>query len=194
MKVLGISPLDKDATVIIGVGNLVPLKGFQRVIPLLPALRSKYPDLVYLIVGGGATQGDMRGELEELARRHGVRENVRFCGRQPHSELKWFYGAADLFAQATEFEGWSNVFLEAMACGLPVVTTRVGGNAEVVASPAVGELVDWWDADEFGAAIGRGLAREWDREAIVAYARANSWDARIERLVAEFRRLARHPE
>jgi len=178
-----------DAAVLIGVGNLVPLKGFQRVIPLLTALRERYPKLVYLIVGGGASQGDMRPELEALAREHGVQDVVRFFGRQPHDELKWYYGAADLFAQATEFEGWSNVFLEAMACGLPVVTTRVGGNPEVVADPAVGELVDWWDPYAFQDAIDRGLARQWNREAIVAYARANTWGSRVERLVAEFEGL-----
>lgn len=178
-----------DAAVLIGVGNLVPLKGFQRVIPLLPALRERHPNLLYLIVGGGASQGDMRPELEALAREHGVHDIVRFFGRQPHDELKWYYGASDLFAQATEFEGWSNVFLEAMACGLPVVTTRVGGNPEVVADPAVGELVDWWDPYAFRDAIDRGLARQWDREAIVAYARANTWDRRVERLVEEFEGL-----
>jgi len=178
--------IEEDATVIIGVGNLVPLKGFQRVIPLLPALREKYPKLLYLIVGGGATQGDMRPELEALARSHGVDDIVRFCGRQPQEDLQWFYGASDLFAQATEFEGWCNVFLEAMACGLPVVTTRVGGNAEVVADPAVGELVDWWNADAFASAVLRGLERDWDREAIIAYARSNAWDRRVADLVAEF--------
>jgi teichuronic acid biosynthesis glycosyltransferase TuaC len=182
--------IGEDAKVLIGIGNLVPLKGFQRVIPLLPGLRRRYPGLVYLIVGGGATQGDMRGELEALARQHGVGDIVRFCGRQPQEQLKWFYGAADLFVLATEFEGWANVFLEAMACGLPVVTTRVGGNAEVVADPAVGTLVDFWQAEAFSAAIDEALARDWDRRAIVAYAQANSWDDRIVRLVEEFGRLS----
>src|SRR5690606_25304337 len=97
---------------------------------------------------------------------------------------------ADVFVLATEFEGWANVFLEAMACGLPVVTTRVGGNPEVVTDPAVGELVDWWRADEFGTAIDRALARSWDHEAIVAYAQANSWDDRVAKLVEEFEQMA----
>lgn len=179
-----------SARVLVGVGNLIPTKGFQRVIPLLPALRARHPGLVFLIVGGGASQGDLRGELEALAREHGVADAVRLCGRQPQETLKWYYGAADVFAQATEFEGWSNVLLEAMACGLPVVTTRVGGNAEVVADPAVGELVDWWDAEKFGDAVDRALARDWDRDAIIAYARANTWDARVERLVREFESIA----
>ena len=61
----------------------------------------------------------MRPELEALARRHGVGDIVRFCGPQPASELKWFYGAADVFALATEHEGWANVFLEASPSGRP---------------------------------------------------------------------------
>jgi glycosyltransferase involved in cell wall biosynthesis len=188
---LGLAP---DAKVIIGVGNLIPTKGFHRVIPLLPELRRRHPGLVYLIVGGGASQGDQRGELEALARQHGVADIVRFCGRQPQEALKWHYGAADVFAQATEFEGWSNVLLEAMACGLPVVTTRVGGNAEVVSDSALGELVDWWDPDAFRDAVDRALARDWDRERIIAFARSNEWEDRIRRLVDEFRQLTLRQE
>lgn len=178
-----------DAPVLIGVGNLIPSKGFHRVIALLPWLRERYPDLVYLIVGAGATQGDMRNLLEAQARECGVADAVRFCGRQLPNALRWFYGAADVFVLATEFEGWANVFLEAMACGLPVVSTRVGGNAEVVMEPATGELVEWWDAQAFADAIDRALARDWDRAAILAYARSQTWNERVERLVAEFARI-----
>jgi glycosyltransferase involved in cell wall biosynthesis len=180
--------------VLIGVGNLIPSKGFQRVIPLLPRLRQRHPGLVYLIVGGGATQGDLRASLEAQARECGVEDAVRFCGRLPQDELRWYYGAADVFVLATEFEGWANVFLEAMACGLPVVSTRVGGNSEVVVEPNTGELVDWWNADAFASAIERALVRKWDRCAIIAYARSNAWDERVERLVAEFTRLTGSPE
>ncbi len=178
-----------DAPVLIGVGNLVPSKGFQRVIALLPRLRERHPGLVYLIVGGGTTQGNLRVSLEAQARECGVADAVRLCGRQRQDELRWFYGAADVFVLATEFEGWANVFLEAMACGLPVVSTRVGGNAEVVREPDTGELVDWWDADAFVEAVERSLVRNWDRAAIVAYARANGWDRRVEQLVAEFAKI-----
>lgn len=181
---LGLAP---DAPVLIGVGNLVPSKGFQRVIKLLPRLREQHPDLVYLIVGGG----ELRAALEAQARDCGVADAVRFCGRQQQEDLRWFYGAADAFVLATEFEGWANVFLEAMACGLPVVTTRVGGNAEVIAEPVSGTLVDWWDEAAFAEAVHRALTRKWDRDAIVAYARSNGWDARVERLVAQFAQLTR---
>jgi glycosyltransferase involved in cell wall biosynthesis len=181
--------LDEHAKVLIGVGGLVPRKGFQRVIPLLAALRQRYPDLVYLIVGGETGDARMRVNLEALARRHGVEGMIRFCGAQPPAALKWFYGAADVFALATEHEGWANVFLEAMACGLPVVTTRVGGNAQVVADSTVGTIVDWWDAEAFRIALDAALSHDWDRDAIVSYARSNTWDNRVARLVEAFNRV-----
>lgn len=184
---LGIAP---EAKVLIGVGNLVPGKGFQRVIPLLPQLLQRHPGLVYLIVGAGASQGDLRGFLEAQARKYGVSDVVRFCGRREPDELRWYYGASDVFVLATEFEGWANVLLEAMACGLPVVTTRVGGNSEVVRVPETGELVEWWNPVAFLDAIDRALARTWDRNAILAYARSNQWDERVERLVSAFAQLS----
>jgi len=182
--------LAADAKVLIGVANLIESKGFQRVIPLLPALRALYPGLVYLIVGADGAQGKLRPWLEALAREFGVSDIVRFCGAHPQKELRWFYGAADLFVLATEFEGWANVYLEAMACGLPVVTTRVGGNEEVVREPDTGVLVDWWNPQRFADAIEHGLEHPWDRGAIVDYARANAWDQRIDQLVREFTRIS----
>jgi len=175
------------AKVLIGVGGLIERKGFHRIIPLLKGLRTRIRGLLYLVVGGGATQGDMRGQLERLARDEGVADLVTFCGPQLPEDLKWFYGASDVFALATAHEGWANVFLEAMACGLPVITTRVGGNAEVVCDPAFGTLVDWWDPAAFARALEDALARPWDREAIMAYARRNAWDQRVAVLVDTFR-------
>ncbi len=183
---LGVAP---DAPVIIGVGGLIERKGFHRVIPLIPALRRKHPGLVFLIVGGGTTQADMSAQLAALTAEHGVQDSVRLCGAQLPEDLKWFYGAADAFVLATSHEGWANVFLEAMACGLPVITTRVGGNAQVVPSEDVGMLVDYWDPGAFADAIDRGLSKAWDRERIVAYARSNTWDERVDRLVARFEEI-----
>ena len=71
------------------------------------------------------------------------------------------------------------MFLEAMACGLPVVTTRVGGNGEVVPSSDLGELVEFGDESALRDAIARALRRSWDRDAIVRHARNNGWDQRI---------------
>jgi len=87
-------------------------------------------------------------------------------------------------------EGWANVLLEAMACGLPVVATDVGGNAEVVRSRALGTVVPFGDAAALETALDDALARHrdgaWDTGAIRRYAADNAWPRRIERLVSAF--------
>jgi teichuronic acid biosynthesis glycosyltransferase TuaC len=178
--------LGSDAKVIISVGGLVERKGFHRIIPLLPRIRQQFPNLIFLIVGGGTTQDDMTGKLRSLAQEHGVIDIVKFCGSQAPEKLKWFYGAADVFALATSHEGWANVFLESMACGLPVITTEVGGNAEVVTNSGLGTLVPYFDEDKFCDALISGLRKDWDRETIIAYAKSNTWDDRVAAVLDTF--------
>ena len=72
---------------------------------------------LYLIVGGGSNKGDMEEHLKRLAQNKGIADSVRFCGRQTPEDLMWYYGAADVQVMATEYEGWSHVLLEAIACG-----------------------------------------------------------------------------
>jgi glycosyltransferase involved in cell wall biosynthesis len=188
---LGIAP---GAPVLISVGGLVERKGFHRVIEQMPALRLRWPDLVYLVVGGPSPEGDMTRELQAQVRRLGCEEAVRFCGSVAPADLHVHLSAADVFVLATRNEGWANVFLEAMACGLPVVTTDVGGNAEVVSSPTLGAIIDFGDEDALREAISQAIQRTWDREVIVSYARSNQWTERVETLVGEFRAIRREVE
>jgi glycosyltransferase involved in cell wall biosynthesis len=76
---------------------------------------------------------------------------------------------------------------EALACGLPVVTTRVGGNPEVVRHGVDGLLVPFWDARAFGDAVLQALETEWDRTAIAARAAERRWERTAEAVVDEFR-------
>jgi glycosyltransferase involved in cell wall biosynthesis len=176
--------------VLVTVGGLCERKGFHRVIEVLPALRERFPDLLYLVVGGASPEGDWSARLRAQVAELGLSGQVRFLGPVAPDALRWPLSAADVFALATRNEGWANVFLEAMACGLPVVTTDVGGNAEVVASPALGRLVPFGDAPALADALGEALAADWDRTAIRDWACANSWDQRVATLVREFRELA----
>lgn len=189
-RALGIPP---NARVLITVGGLVERKGFHRVIECIEELRQRFPTLQYLVVGGASPEGDWSARLRDQVAALGLQEAVRFLGPIPPAELRTPLSAADVFVLSTRNEGWANVLLEAMACGLPVVTTDVGGNAEVVSSPALGTLVPFGDRTALTAALVRALERTWDREAILAHARRNAWDARVEVLVEEFRALAARP-
>ena len=178
--------LPLDATVLVSVGALVERKGMHRVIECLPALRQRHPGLHYLIVGSGGPEGDNRAELEAQAARLSLAGQVHFLGAIPPDDLKWVLSAADVFVLATRNEGWANVFLEAMACGLPVITTDVGGNAEVVCRDELGSIVPFGDAAALLQALDVALNKQWDRAAILQYAQAHQWDKRVAQLLRAY--------
>ncbi|MHB1402060.1 MAG: glycosyltransferase [Thiobacillus sp.] len=177
------------AKVLISVGGLVERKGMHRVIEVLPALLTHHPDLHYLIVGGASPEGDNRAELTAQVARLGLADRVHFLGTLPSDELKWPLSAADVFVLATRNEGWANVFLEAMACGLPVISTDVGGNAEVVCREELGSIVPFGDSAALQQALDAALDKDWDRAAILDYARDNHWDKRVAQLLRAYEPL-----
>lgn len=181
--------LSLDAPVLIGVGGLVERKGFHRVLDVLPALVERFPALVYLIVGGPSAEGNNRAELEAQVVRLGLENHVRFLGTRKPEELSDVLSAADVFVLATRNEGWANVFLEAMACGLPVVTTDVGGNKEVVCRSELGTIVPFGDSDALLDALSTALASHWDAALIRTHAENNAWDERVARLLKKFLQL-----
>ncbi len=183
--------LPADAQVLVSVGALVERKGMHRVIDCLPALIERHARLHYVIVGGASPEGDNRAELDVQVARLGLAGRVHFLGALPPDDLKTPLSAADVFVLATRNEGWANVFLEAMACGLPVVTTDVGGNAEVVCRAELGAIVPFGDAAALQRALDAALDTTWNRAAIVDYARANQWDARIAQLLRAYAPLLR---
>ena len=168
--------LDVDVPVLVTVGALVERKGAHRVIALLPALRRRFPGLTYLVVGGASPEGDMSAQLRQQVRSLGLDDAVRFLGPLPVEQLRVPLSAADLFVLATRNEGWANVLLEAMACGLPIVATDVGGNAEVVCEPTLGTIVPFGDAARLQAAIEHALGASWDIAKVRDHAARNSWD------------------
>lgn len=193
-------PLDKHAArqalgvadgvpVLLSVGGLVPRKGLHRVIALLPALRQQFPTLQYWLVGGGSAEGDYRQQLEAQVAVLQLTDAVRFFGALPPEQLRQPLSAADVLVLASRNEGWANVLLEAMACGLPVVATAVGGNAEVVADSALGLVVAADDDAALQAGLVAALQQQWPRQALLDYAAAHDWSPQIERLVLTFRRL-----
>lgn len=182
--------LPANAKVLITVGALVERKGFHRVIALLPRLRERHPGLIYLVVGGGSPEGDWTARLQRQVATLGLGDCVRFLGPRAPADLCVPLSAADVFALPSSNEGWANVILEAMACGLPVVASDVGGNAEVVADGTLGEIHTFGDDEALWACLDRALVRDWPRGDIVAYARRNSWDSRVAQLLAAFRAIA----
>jgi teichuronic acid biosynthesis glycosyltransferase TuaC len=150
------------------VGHLVAVKAQELIIgalPLLPGVR--------LVVAG---DGPNRTMLEQLARRLNVSERVEFLGAVPQAQLRGHYGAADMLVLASSREGWANVLLESMACGTPVVASRVYGTPEVVAAPEAGVLMAERTPQGVADAVNALRANYPDRAATRRYAERFSWD------------------
>ena len=182
--------LPEGARILITVGGLVERKGFHRVIGCLPELRTRHPDLHYLAVGSAGPEGDFTEQLKAQVSRLGLREQVHFLGSLPPEGVRQALSAADAFVLSSRNEGWANVLLEAMACGLPVVASDVGGNAEVVCRPGFGQIVPFDDHPALVRALHETLNRDWDHTAIRRYAEENDWQGRVNVLLQEFRQIA----
>jgi len=163
-----------EGPVILSVGNLVPNKGMDRLIRALASVSpgSSAARATLVIVGRGPEEERLR----TLAAGLGLRERVRLTGVVAHESLGSWYAAADLFALATEREGWPNAVLESLACGTPVVATRVGGVPEILRSDRLGTMVEPSD-QAFAQAIEAGLSRAWDRAEIARFAALHTWEA-----------------
>lgn len=183
---LGISA---EAKVLITVGGLVERKGFHRVMQILPQLQNEFSDVHYLIVGGASAEGNMEPQLRQLGKQLGLGKKVHFLGTMNAQQLKGPLSASDLFVLSTRNEGWANVLLESLACGVPVVASDVGGNAEVICNEQLGRIVPFDGQDALYQAVKESLAKSWDKASLLGYAEKNSWDSRVAVLRHEFNNI-----
>lgn len=159
---------------IISLGALIPRKGHDIVIKAMAAL----PGATLLVAGDGPEHA----RLAELAESRGVADRVRLLGSVPHAELPALLAAADVMALASESEGLANAWIEAMACGTPVVTPEVDGAAEAVDRPAAGRLLRARTPEAFAAAIREILADPPEQAAVRASAERFAWRNNTEQL------------
>jgi phosphatidylinositol alpha-1,6-mannosyltransferase len=175
--------------VLLTVSRLYARKGIDRVIQSLPAVLRRIPDLVYLVVGDGG----YRPELEQLVSRHELGANVVFAGAVPDYELTDHYSLGDVFIMANrempdgETEGFGLVFLEANACGLPVIAGKAGGSVDAVTDQVNGLVVDGDDVAAIGAAVialfDDAALRERLRDGGTEVASASGWERRVDQFL-----------
>jgi glycosyltransferase involved in cell wall biosynthesis len=138
----GPRPPGRATLELLTVGQLVPRKGIGELIDLLPAVRERAGRDVRLKIIG---RGRLGGELEKQARAAGVGDFVSFAGHVPPADMPRHYREADAFVLLSRREGMANAMLEALASGLPVVTTGVEGVSELVRDGEEGFVVSTGD-------------------------------------------------
>jgi phosphatidylinositol alpha-1,6-mannosyltransferase len=150
--------LTADKKLILSVGRLMRRKGFDNVIRSLPALMDQGVDAEYALIG----IGDELDYLQGLAREAGIEERVHFLGHVSYDDLPRWYNACDVFAMPNrdidgDSEGFGLVFLEAAACGKPVVAGTAGGTGSAVLDGETGLRVDGENVVEIGEALAQLL-------------------------------------
>ena len=165
---------------IVSLGALVPRKGHDIVIDALARL----PAATLLIAG----EGPQRAALAARASALGVGARVRLLGGVPHGEVPALLAAADVMALASASEGLANAWVEALACGTPIVITAAGGAREVVTDPAHGRIAAR-TPEAFAAAIAEVLADPPPAGAVRAGAARFTWEANTTALAAHLRAL-----
>lgn len=136
--------LGLPAPLVLSVGHLIPRKRFDIIISAMATL----PHAHLRIVG----EGEERARLELLIAELKLGNRVRLLGARPHDEVAQFLAAADVLALASEREGLANVWVEALACGTPIVITPIEGSAETIDRAAAGRIVPR-NSKAFAAAI-----------------------------------------
>lgn len=172
-------PLDRP--VLATVGALIPRKGQRYAIEALAAL----PGAVLLLAGAGEDLVTLRA----VAEAHGVEDRVRFLGAVPHGDLPVVLSAADVFVLPSASEGLANAWVEALACGTPVVTTPIPGALELLTDPAWGRTAPR-HAGAIAAAVREILSAAPSREDVQRGAAEFSWEANAAALVAHWQKLA----
>ena len=183
--------LDDGAPLVLGLGRLVAKKGFGVLLDAWPQVLAHAPRATLCIVG----YGDLRGPLEEQARRLGIATQVRFPGQLERRRAAAYMAAADVFALPIVREGVDglpNVLLEAMGAGRPVVASRVAGVPDVIDDGVHGMIVPERDPAALAAAIlrlitDRPFAEQLGRAARARVERELTWEKTCERFERVYR-------
>jgi phosphatidylinositol alpha-1,6-mannosyltransferase len=145
-----------DKKVIVSVGRLVHRKGQDRLIQALPVIAEQIPDVHLLFVG----EGPYKDSLEKIAQELQVSQRITFAGRVQYSDLGKYLCAGNIFAMPSrsrfgglEVEGLGIVYLEASACGLPVIAGNSGGAPDAIIEGITGYAVDGNNVDEIAQKV-----------------------------------------
>lgn len=169
-------------TILMSVGRLVPWKGFSTLIDVFVSVKKEIPDAMLFIAG----DGPLKDELALKVSSQGLGDSVVFLGRLDQQVLFEYIKASDIFVLNTQYEGFSHQILETMSLGVPIITTRVGGNSEIIENDHTGVLVSYNDAGALSEHIFRLVRNPSLSQSLVRKARERVKGFTDERMLNEF--------
>jgi D-inositol-3-phosphate glycosyltransferase len=194
--------LPQDGLVVAYVGRMLPRKDVRNVVRAMALLRKRWPDIptpTLLLVGGETPEPDPVatpeiGKLMRLGDQLGVRDSMRFVGKQQPNTLHNFYSAADVIVTTPWYEPYGLTPLEAMACGRPVIGSAVGGISFTIKDGVTGYLVPPRDPDALAERLASmlkrpELRRRMGKAACLRIAREFTWPTVVERTATLYERV-----
>jgi glycosyltransferase involved in cell wall biosynthesis len=165
------------------IGRLVPWKGVDELVELVPSLAKRYPNLKLVVIGDGPE----REKLGQLCQKIGAEPHVIFTGRLSHQETLAFLKKAEIFILNSRYEGLPHTVIEAMAQRCPVIATDIEGTREVVQDGKTGITVAPGDKEQLKEKIILLLENERTRKEMVEQAYRNvknrfTWESTLNEL------------
>ena len=177
------------------VGRIVPEKGVDNLVQAVSCLQRK--QRMKLVVIGGDRYGAEIQRLEDLARSLRINDSVTFLGLIAHDELPFFYSAADACVVPSYHESFGLVMLESLACGTPVVATKVGGAESLIRPGVTGYLVGDNDPQCLADSISQLMSTLHSCQEVANLTRASvtkyGWQHITDALIAEYRTVLADP-
>ena len=183
-------PVDRDTAkralgvpgpLFVSTGALIPRKNQDLVIRAMP----DFPDAVLMLAGKGEAEPGYRALAQQL----GVADRVRFLGSVPHEELAQLTAAADIAILVSKSEGLANAWVEALACGTPVIISEAGGARELVTSADAGRIIPQ-TVEAIVEAAKAILADPPEQQMVRSSVSRFSWQANGDQLLALLRQAA----
>ncbi len=156
-----------NGVILLSAGRFVPWKGFDTLIEIMPEVLKMIPEARLIIIGEGPERKNLEFKIKNLK----LEGAVILTGQISHNELSDYLKAGDLFVLNTGYEGFSHQILEAMAAGIPVITTEVGGNTEIIRDGETGILAEYNSKGEIRDAIIKLWSNEGIRNSMINRAR-----------------------
>lgn len=182
---LGLSNANK---ILLYAGNMEPVKGTDIAIEAFKRLNRSHNDLIFIFIG----DGQLRSKLEQVVSNVGLSERVHFEGAKPNVKLARYLNAADLLVVPSRNEGRPAIIMESLACGTPVVATRVGGIQELLSDDDLGMLVEPENTEALAKGISSALERMWNRDHLHQHAQRFTWEKITPQICHVYRRMAKN--
>ena len=170
-----------DKKIIVSVARLVPWKGLDQLIKIMPEILEKNPDIILNIIGDGPEKNNLENLIEDLD----LKEKVVLLGSISKDDVFCELKRSGVFVLNTSYEGLSHILLEALDAKVPIITTNVGGNPEVITNEENGVLVEIGDSEKLKREILRLFGDEESRNYLIKNGEKSLEKFKKEKMISE---------